>query len=210
MKDKNILEVEIHKKINCSKEVALWNYWDHEHLDVIHSGYKKSDILYDRDNFMFRVDKIKVPIVPFFKFNTPIFMVQHNDSTLFVYAVQMGVISKTTISVKALTKSSCEIMMNYKFYLNGWRKILKPFLKIMIPKWNEKVWLEDYPVKIRRQMVLDMNFKDFKGLPKEINSRKLEKNDNNNLFKLPIPRPKNSSRDLHPLSVRSEKQSTKK
>ena len=100
--------------------------------------------------------------------------------------------------------------MNYKFYLNGWRKILKPFLKIMIPKWNEKVWLEDYPVKIRRQMVLDMNFKDFKGLPKEINSRKLEKNDNNNLFKLPIPRPKNSSRDLHPLSVRSEKQSTKK
>ena len=31
MNDKNILEIEVQKEINCSKEVALWNYWDHEH-----------------------------------------------------------------------------------------------------------------------------------------------------------------------------------
>ena len=31
MKESDILEVEIIKEINCSKEVALWNYWDHEH-----------------------------------------------------------------------------------------------------------------------------------------------------------------------------------
>ena len=98
-------------------------------------------------------------------------MVQHDDDTLFTYAVQMGVISKTTITVNSKTNTSCEIIMNYKFFLNGWRKILKPFLKIMIPKWNEKVWLEDYPIKIRRQKVVDMNFKDFKGLPSKISSR---------------------------------------
>ena len=138
MKENNILEVEISKKIDCSKEVALWNYWDHEHLDVIHQGYKESDILYDKKNFMFRVDKIKVPF-PFLKITTPVFMVQHDDNTLIVYAVQLGVISKTTITIKSVNDSSCEINMNYKFYLNGWRKILKPFLKIMIPKWNEKV-----------------------------------------------------------------------
>ena len=43
MSETDILEVEILKKINCSKEVALWTYWDHEHLDVVHSGYKQSD-----------------------------------------------------------------------------------------------------------------------------------------------------------------------
>ena len=100
MKESDILEVEIIKEINCSKEVALWNYWDHEHLDVVHEGYKKSDILYDKNNFMFRVDNIKVPF-PFLKFLTPVFMVQHDENTLFTYAVQMGVISKTTITVRS-------------------------------------------------------------------------------------------------------------
>ena len=203
MSENNILEVEILKKIDCSKEVALWNYWDHEHLDVVHSGYKQSDILYDKNNFMFRIDKIKVPF-PFLKLLTPIFMVQHDENTLIVYAVQMGVVSKTTITVNSLTKSSCEIIMNYKFYLNGWRRILKPFLKIMIPKWNEKVWLEDYPLKLRRQKVLNMNFKDFKGLPKEI-SQRINNDEDNKPFKLPIPRPFNSTRDLHPLSVKFKK-----
>ena len=79
--------------------------------------------------------------------------------------------------------------------------IVKPFLKIMIPKWNEKVWLEDLPIKIRRQKVLNMNFKDFKGLPEKINEREKIK-DENYSFKLPIPRPINSSRDRHPLALK--------
>ena len=207
MKTSNILEVEIKKEIKCSKEVALWNYWDHEHLDVIHDGYKDSNILYDKNNFMFRIDNIKV-FIPFLKFLTPIFMVQHDENTIINFAVQMGVISKTTITTKKLTESSCQITMNYKFYLNGWRKILRRILKIMIPKWNEKVWLEDLPVKLRRQKVLEMNFKDFKGLPKKI-SQRLKSKDDNISFKLPIPRPLNSSRDLHPLSMRFREKSKK-
>ena len=203
MKNSDVLEVEINKKINCSKDVALWNYWDHEHVDIVHGDYKESHILYDKNNFMFRVDNIKVPF-PFTKFQTPLFMVQHDEDTIYVYAVQIGVISKTTITVKSLNTSSCHITMNYKFYLNGWKKILKPFLKIMIPKWNEKVWLEDYPLKLRRQKVLDMNFKDFKGLPKEI-SQRINNDEDNKPFKLPIPRPFNSTRDLHPLSVKFKK-----
>ena len=200
MKNKNILEVEFLKKIDCSKDVAFWNYWDHEHLDIIHTSYNKSDILYDENNFMFRVDKIKLPIISFFKITAPIFMVQKNENTLITHTVLLGVMSKTTITIKELSKSSCEIAMNYKFYLDGWRKILKPFLKIIIPKWNESVWLEDYPVKIRRQKILDLNCQDFKGLPNDINSRKLNNRKYN--FKLPIPRPKNSTRDRHPLSER--------
>ena len=203
MKNKDVLEVEIHKKINCSKEVALWNYWDHEHLDIVHGGYKESNILYDKSNFMFRVDDIKIPL-PLVKLQTPLFMVQHDEHTIFVYAVQIGVISKTTIKIKSVNSKSCNITMNYKFYLNGWRKILKPFLKLMIPKWNEKVWLEDLPIKMRRQKVLDMNFKDFEGLPEEINGREKNK-DENNSFKLPIPRPINSTRDRHPLAFKFRK-----
>lgn len=193
---KDILEINIKKNIKCSKEVALWNYWDHEHLDVVHGGYTKSDILYDRENYMFRTDLIKIPFFPFMKFTTPIFMVQHDNDTLLVFATQIGVLSKTTITIKSLENTKCEITMNYKFYLNGWRGLLRPLLKKLIPIWNEKVWREDYPVKIRRQKILDMNFKDFVGLPEKITDRT---NNSKKEFKLPIPRPKNSTRDQHPL-----------
>ena len=193
---KDILEINIKKNIKCSKEVALWNYWDHEHLDVVHGGYTKSDILYDRENYMFRTDLIKIPFFPFMKFTTPIFMVQHDNDTLLVFATQIGVLSKTTITIKSLENTKCEITMNYKFYLNGWRGLLRPLLKKLIPIWNEKVWKEDYPVKIRRQKIFDMNFKDFVGLPEKITDRT---NNSKKEFKLPIPRPKNSTRDQHPL-----------
>ena len=197
MNKRDILEVNIKKEVECSKNVAFWNYWDHEHLDVVHDGYQQSDILYDKKNFLFRIDKIKIPVIPFLKFTTPIFMVQDTDEVLFVYAIQMGVTSKTTITIKSINKKKCEINMNYKFYLNGWRRILRPLLKRLIPKWNEKVWKEDLTVKLRRQKILNMNFKDFVGLPDEKGDRY---NDDVKELKLPIPRPLKSSRDLHPLS----------
>lgn len=203
MNDKNILEIEVQKEIDCSKQVALWNYWDHEHLDVVHDGYKKSNILYDKKNFMFRLDEIKIPLIPLMTFSTPIFMVQDNENDLVVYAIQMGVLSKTVITINEISDRKCKIKMNYKFYLNGWRMLLRPILKILIPKWNQKVWNEDFGIKIRRQKMLDMNFKDFVGLPKNIEDR-FFKNKTIEKFELPIPRPKNSSRDLHPLSIKNK------
>ena len=112
------------------------------------------------------------------------------------FVLQFWILSRTTVKISALERAKCKITMNYKFYLNGWRKILKPILKRLIPIWNEKVWLEDFPVKMRRQKVIDMNFKDFHGLPQNIHERKYEGPIN---FKLPILRPKNSRCDLHPL-----------
>lgn len=192
----NILEFNFIKEADCSKEVAFWNYWDHEHLDIVHNGYKKSDVLYDRKEYMFRLDEIKLPLLRFLTPLTPIFTVQHDDDTMITYAVQFGVLSKTIIKIDSVSKKKCIIVMNYKFFLNGWRKVLRPLLRLLVPKWNEKVWLEDLPIKIRRQKMIDMNFKDFVGLPKDIKER--EFNGDVKLH-LPIPRPTNSTRDRHPL-----------
>ena len=195
----NLLDLTFEKKINCSAEVAWWNYWDHEHIDVVHDAYKKSDILYDDKNFMFRIDEIKIPKIPFLTSKASIFMVQHDKNTIFQFAVQFGILSKTTIKILSIERSMCSISMNYKFYLNGWRIVLKPILKKLIPVWNERVWNEDLPVKLRRQKVVDMNFKDFVGLPKDLKDRKY---DGPIKFTLPVPRPKKSSRDLHPLCAK--------
>lgn len=198
--NKDILEIKIRKEVNCSKDVAFWNYWDHEHLDIVHDGYQQSDIFYDKNDYLFRIDLIKIPVIPFLRFVTPIFTVQHNSNQLITYAIKMGVISKTTITINEIDKSKCSIEMNYKFYLNGWRRLLKFALKKLVPIWNERVWQEDLSVKLRRQKMLDLGFKDFIGLPKEINKRK--KGEDYKL-KLPVPRPKKSVRDLHPLSIKN-------
>ncbi len=195
-KDKSILEIEINKEIECSAEVAKWNYWDHEHLDVIHGGYEEVDILYDSNNFAFGISTLKIPVIPFLTAKSPLFLVQHDENTQFTFASQFGVLSKTTIKIYPESEKSCKITMNYKFYLNGWRAILRPLLKRLIPIWNEKVWQEDLPVKLRRQKVIDMGFKDFWGLPNKVEERKTTKTFKLNL---PIPRPKNSTRDRHPL-----------
>ena len=115
----------------------------------------------------------------------------------------MGVLSKTLITINEIKDKKYKIKMNYKFYLNGWRMLLKPILKILIPKWNKKVWNEDFNIKIRRQKILDMNFRDFVGLPKNIEER-VFKNRKIDKFELPIARPKNSPRDLHPLSIKNK------
>ena len=64
--------------------------------------------------------------------------------------------------------------------------------------WNEKVFKEDLPIKIRRQKMIDLNFKDFKGLPLDISQRANGKY----TFKLPIPRIVSSKRDEHPLNFK--------
>ena len=194
-----ILDITIKKKVNCSKDVAWWNYWDHEHLDVVHNNYTKSDIMYDSNNFLFRVDKIKVPLFPFLSFRTPIFMVQHDKDTLMTYSIMWGIINLTKIKIKEIEKNVSEISMNYIWHLEGFKVFLYPILKKLIPIWNEKVFIEDLPIKIRRQKVTELNFKDFKGMPSNLSERKNGKY----IFKLPIKRLVNSSRDEHPLSYKN-------
>ena len=194
-----VLEMEFHRELDVSRSVAFWNYWDHEHLDVVHDGYRKSDILYEKSNVMLRIDDVNIPIpfIPFITLRTLIFMVQEDEKTLYTYAVQMGIVSKTTIKIEEIKKDYCHFTMNYKFELNGWRVILRPLLKKLIPIWNERVWEEDLPLKIRRQKVLRNNFKDFYGLPKKMQDREYHEVIED--IKLPVKRPRKSSRDNHPM-----------
>ena len=109
----NILEVEISKEVNCSREVAKWNYWDHEHLDVVHGGYKSVDTLYDADNFCFIYSRVRIPVIPFLSAMTPLFLVQHDEFTQFTYAIQFGVVSRTTIKIEEITKDSCKFFFDF-------------------------------------------------------------------------------------------------
>ena len=186
---KKFLELKFYKTIDCSSAVAFWNYWDHEHLEIVHStSYSNVNILYEKNDLVYSIRDISLPFINL-KVSTPIFMKQINKNELIAFSIQLGVLSKTKVKIIDLTKDKCEIFITYKFYLNGWKNILRPILKILVPIWNKKVWKEDLSIKLRRQKVLRYNFKDFIGLPKKIKDRF---NDEIIELKLPIPRPKNS------------------
>ena len=62
----------------------------------------------------------------------------------------------------------------------------------------KRFFIEDLPIKIRRQKITDLNFRDFRGMPSDISDRVNGKY----IFKLPIPRIVSSARDEHPLSFK--------
>ena len=193
-----ILEKTLERNIEVSKAVVLWNYFDHEHLDVVHGGYNEAHVLFEKGNYFVNIYKVKFPFIPFFYFKFPVFGFMEDEDTYVNYSFQFGIDSKLTVSVNEIKKDYCKIKMNYKFNLVGLRIIFNPLLKLMVSRWNEKVWMEDMPVKTRRQMVLRMGFKDFYGLPDKIEDRFFE---DTLKVELPIKRPRHSTRDRHPLKL---------
>ena len=75
-----IFEIEIIKQVNCCKNVAFWNYWDQEHLEVVHEGYQNVQILYETDQCMFSTRNVRIPLIGL-KVATPILMVQKDENT---------------------------------------------------------------------------------------------------------------------------------
>ncbi len=184
----NNFEMIFNKEINCSASVAFWNYWDQEHLEHIHDGYEKFKIIYEDKDLIFSVREVVLPLIRL-KITTPIFMKQLDKNNLIAFGIIFGVLSETKVFINDIGHDKCSIKVTYKFYLNGWQKLLRPLLKYLTKKWFQKVWEEDFVLKTRRQKVLRYNFKDFVGLPKKIKDRT---NNDEYILKLPLARPKNS------------------
>ena len=193
-----ILSRTFKRKVNSSLNVCLWNHWDCDHINYVHKGfYTESEIFYEDDRFVLIFHSLKVPLIPFLKINTIDVTVLKDKNTVCTYGFQFGIPSLSTAKYKEIAKDKCLVEVNYKFKFTGLNILFYPLIKYLIPRWNERTWNEDLPLKLRRQKVIRMNFKDFRGLPKKIKERKfLGPID----FKLPITRLKKNDNKLtkHP------------
>jgi len=160
-----ILRWEIERNVPVSTSVVQWNYVDGEHLSVVHSGYSNVSVLYeDGSNSLTRAN-LSVPVLRFIKLPSTIFVSFPSENTQVTYAHQMFIWSKTTISLRKITERETSVKTIHEFDLTGWRSILYFPLRVLIPRWNQTVWEEDLPVKLRRQQMIDLGFRDFVGLP---------------------------------------------
>lgn len=185
-----VVEREFKRELAASPSAILWNYWDHEHLYVVHRNYTSARVLYEDERTALYLLTFKLPLLSFLKSNSLNVMVQEDPRTIRAFNVGLfGIPACTTISVRELRKDHSEITMNYKFILTGWQQLLAPFLPRMMARWNEQVWLEDLPLKLRRQKVLRLGFRDFVGLPESVQDRNFQ---GEIPFELPIKRHKDS------------------
>jgi len=152
------------REVPCNADVLLWNYWDGEHLLPVHGGYKSAFILYQGETFSLCLFKAKPPYLPF-SIPTLAFVIQHKQYKQLTYALQIFLLSKTTIRIRPINTQLCTVSVRYQMIVPRIFACITPFLSKLIPKWFETVFKEDLPLRIRRQRVLNAGFIDYKGMP---------------------------------------------
>ena len=188
-----VVEKTIVREIDASVASCMWNYWDHDHLAVVHKNYLSAKIIYENDNSAIYLLRYQA-LIPFFRTNSLNVMVRTDTNTLkAVNQGFLGTLAVTTIKMDQITSERTRITMTYKFLLSGWKTLFRKILPPLIERWNKQVWEEDLELKLRREKVLRYGFKDFQGLPKDIEDRKF---DGDLICNLPIQRHKQSPLNL--------------
>lgn len=163
------------REVDAAAAAVWWNYWDHEHLVVVHKNYTDAKILYENDKMGALLLTYKLPIFSWMKSQSLNIIIKHTDEV--IKAINVGIFGVpvvTTVTIVETRLDHCRIEISHKFFLMGWKQILKPLLEVMAPRWNERVWQEDLPLKLRRSKVMRLGFKDFYGLPAKWEDRHQE------------------------------------
>ncbi len=199
---RRVIEVEVTQEVQASIDVVQWNYFDAEHLMPVHGGYQSVEILYEDGHNSLTTATVKIPIFKFLRLSTVMFVSMIDQNTQVTYARQLGVWSKTEIVCHRLEVDKTRITMNYQFLLEGWKIGLAPFLRRLIPKWNDQVWKEDLELKLRRQMVTDWGFRDFLGFVNDDAGQQQDQlNKEVRQLILPIRRPSDTPVNQNPLRI---------
>lgn len=180
-----IINFEITREVDVSREVCLWNTWDHEHLFYVHKQFQFAKMLYEDSNVAFIRTKIKVPFLPIFLNCLHTMTSLKNGDVMVIDTLPFGVIATLEMRYierepkKTILRNFYSLEMPFIFYP------IKNLIPKMIQKWNDTNWAEDMPLKIRRQQALDLGFRDFYG--KDIKWKKDVEG-----LRLPLPRTKDS------------------
>jgi len=193
-----IVEYIYHREINANIDSILWNYWDHEHLYVVHDNYLNAKVFFEDSKLACLFLDFKLPVFSFLKSRSLNIMYMQNKNTIKVFNQGLfGLVSETTISINEIESNFCKLKMTYKFFLSGWLRVLEPFLEKMTRNWNKKVWDEDLSLKLRRSNLLQRGFKDFIGMTDE--RKKVQE------FNLPIKRHLDSPINLKNTNAKKSK-----
>lgn len=180
-----IINFEISREVSVSRDVCLWNTWDHEHLYFVHRQFQFAKMLYEDSRVAFIRTRVKVPFLPIYLNCLHTMTSLKNGDVMVIDTLPFGVISKLEMKYIEIEPKKTKLQNIYSLDIPIFFYPIRSWIPKMIQKWNDTNWDEDLPLKMRRQQALDIGFRDFYGRDLEV--KKIEPN-----FRLPIARTKDS------------------
>ena len=180
-----LINFQITRDVNVSREVCLWNTWDHEHLYFVHKQFQFAKMLYEDSNVAFIQTSVKIPFLPIYLNSLHTMTSLKGGDVMVIDTLPFGVLSKLEMRYIELEPKKTRLINSYLLDLPIFFYPIKSLIPKLIQKWNDINWLEDLPIKTRRQQAIDMGFTDFFGKNKKSKKRLTQ-------LKLPLPRTKDS------------------
>ena len=180
-----LINFEISREVNVSREVCLWNTWDHEHLYFVHKQFEFAKMLYEDSHVAFIRTKVKIPFLPIYLNCLHTMTSLKNGDVMVIDTLPFGVLSKLEMRYIELGTKKTKLQNLYSLDVPVFFYPIKCLVPRIIQKWNDINWAEDLPIKMRRQKALDMGFRDFYG--RDVNNKVRDP-----FLRLPLARTKDS------------------
>ena len=178
------LKFTIERTAPVSREVCLWNTWDHEHLYFVHQQFDSAEMLFENKTTAVIMTKVKLPFLPIRVFNLHCLYQLQDGNVLVVDTLPFGIIAKVKMMYDAINDTETLLTNHYELQLPFYFRPFAALLKKMIQRWNDINWAEDLPLKTRRQQAIDLGFRDFVGIDHRLKGK--------SKFILPLGRTPNS------------------
>jgi len=153
------------KEMDCSKEVVIWNYFDHQHVVGTHfKYYSRYKIIAEKNEWSLVQRFYRLPIIGL-KTSSYGYMWLENPNLIRSFQFgKMGMVMDQTIELKDLGPDKCLVSTEYRLEAPGIFKPFEPLWRRITAKWFINTWDEDAPMRIRRQKVWKLGFRNFAGI----------------------------------------------
>ena len=142
-------------------------------------------MLYEDSNVAFIQTRIKIPFLPIYLNSLHTMTSLKGGDVMVIDTLPFGVIAKLEMQYIELEPKKTRLINLYSLDLPIIFYPIRSLIPKFIQKWNDINWLEDVPIKTRRQQAIDMGFTDFFGKNKKNKKHRAQ-------LKLPLPRTKDS------------------
>ena len=153
------------KEMDCSKEVVIWNYFDHQHVVGTHfKYYSRYKIIAEKNEWSLVERFYRLPVIGL-KTSSHGFMYLENPNLIRSFQFgKLGMVVDQSIELNDLGPDRCLVTTEYRLEAPGIFKIFEPLWRRMTAKWFINTWDEDAPMRLRREKVWKLGFRNFSGI----------------------------------------------
>ncbi len=161
----SILYSRCEKEMACSREVVIWNYFDHEHVVGTHfKNYSRFKIIAEKNDWSLVERFYRLPIIGL-QTSSHGFMFLENPNLIrsFQYG-RSGFVLDQSISIQDLAPERCLVTSEYRLTVPFFFKPFEFLWRRISERWFLLTWDEDAPMRLRRQKVWKLGFRNFVGI----------------------------------------------